>query len=142
MFTLKMQTILNILVSIIVLMGLSACEIKNDETSSIQLGKNQMPMVVAKSNVNNKKSDQQMTITGQILYQAIEGGFFGFIANNGDKYTPRGLDNKYRQNGLIVELKAELIPDIVTTTQFGKVIKVLEIKVIDSSKVSEISKSM
>ena len=83
-----------------------------------------------------------MTLTGQIIYKQLEGGFYGFVTNNGDKYMPSGLKSEYLQNGLIVELKVELMPDMLTFQQFGDVVKVLEVKVLDTSKVSGIHESM
>jgi len=97
-------------------------------------------MSVTRQEVNKSKmTDNIMSIKGQIVYQTMEGGFYSFIADNGDKYTPMPLAKEYRRNGLIVEVKAEEMLDVMTTTQFGKVIKIHEISVLDESKVSEIS---
>ena len=91
---------------------------------------------------NKTEKDAHMIITGQVLYQTMEGGFYGFVANDGRKYMPSGLAKQYRKNGLILEISAQLMPDILTTQQFGEVIKVLEVKVIDESQVSDGHQSM
>lgn len=78
-----------------------------------------------------------MTLTGEIRYQNFEGGFYGFIAQNGDKYMPSGLKSEHRKTGLIVEIKAQAITDRATTVQFGTLIKILDIKVLDASKVEK-----
>jgi hypothetical protein len=106
------------------------------DTSNEQSLEMQSQMHVLKSNDTQKKEAKQMTLTGKISYQEFEGGFYGFIANNGDKYTPSGLKNEYRKNGLIVEMKCQAMEGMATTKQFGKLVKVLEIKVLDTSKVS------
>ena len=83
------------------------------------------------------KENNTITLIGQIRYQNFEGGFYGFIANNGDKYMPSGLPPEHRKNGLVVEIQAQPITGLVTTQQFGKVIKIVDIKVIDTSKVED-----
>ena len=83
------------------------------------------------------EADKILTLTGEVRYQSFEGGFYGFIANNGDKYMPSGLKPEHRKNGLILQIKAQAITDRATTQQFGTMIKVLETKVIDASKVKK-----
>jgi hypothetical protein len=134
---LSIKTAHNIILFMVLTMSLSACaanlktEALSDNNTPVNVNGTQM--------LSEAKSEQAeaniMTLTGQIKYQKIEGGFYGFIANNGDKYMPSGLKSEYRLNGLIVELKVEAIEGMVTTQQFGKLVKVLEIKVLDASKV-------
>lgn len=86
--------------------------------------------------INKGQQDKnKMTLTGQVLYQDFEGGFYGFIAKNGDKYQPIGLGKAYRQHGLVIQIEAHEMPDMASTQQFGKIIKVLSVKVIDDTKV-------
>ncbi|WP_338517054.1 hypothetical protein [Alteromonas gracilis] len=79
----------------------------------------------------------EVTLTGSIIYKDLEGGFFAFIAENGDRYTLHGLDESHQRNGLIVEVNGVTKPDVMTFTQFGTVLQVKDIKVLDSSKVIE-----
>ena len=79
----------------------------------------------------------EVTLTGSIIYKDLEGGFFAFIAENGDRYTLHGLDESHQRNGLIVEVNGVTKPDVMTFTQFGTVLQVKEVKVLDSSKVIE-----
>lgn len=95
------------------------------------------------SDKNTKeKIAKHMQLNGTILYQQLEGGFFGFISDSGDKYLPIGLAKQFKQNGLKVKLVATKIEDIVTTQQFGQSIKVIEVTVIDKSKVSPAQKDL
>lgn len=85
---------------------------------------------------------KHLQLNGTILYQQLEGGFFGFISDSGDKYLPIGLATQFKQNGLKVKLVATKIEDIVTTQQFGQSIKVIQVTVIDESKVSPAQKDL
>lgn len=78
-----------------------------------------------------------LTLKGQVLFQEIEGGFFGFIDEKGNKYTPIGMDKKYLRHGLIIELSGQVLPDMITTTQFGETIKVKSVSIIDESKAAK-----
>jgi hypothetical protein len=132
----------------IALLGLSACGANSagtlankDELSAIQENTHKNQMNVSKQDTNKqKKAANMLTLQGQIVYQTMEGGFFSFIANDGGKYTPMQLPKAHQQHGLIVELQAQVLHDVITTTQFGQVIKVIDVKVIDESKVSTIPK--
>ena len=77
----------------------------------------------------------EVTMKGSIFYEDLEGGFYAFIAENGDRYTLHGLDETYQKNGLIVEVKGTPKPDLMTFTQFGTVLQVTSVKVLDTSKV-------
>ncbi|MFT4653508.1 MAG: hypothetical protein ACJA0G_002225 [Kangiellaceae bacterium] len=137
---------------ILIITGLSACGSSEQKNDSPELAKdasvnmenlNSKTHITLVEGIGSKLEDKkQMVITGQILYQNFEGGFYGFIANNGDKYMPSGLKSEHRKNGLIVEMKVELITDRVTTQQFGKLVKVLEIKVLDTTKVFDTNQTM
>lgn len=135
---------------LLIIIGISGCGSnanieKNDNetaTNAPQVIKQNQEMKVVKSISEPKQANQQMTLKGQILYQHMEGGFYGFIAQNGDKYMPTGLSDEFRKDGLVVELKVELISDTLTIQQFGEVIKIVEIKVLDTSKVSNPDKSL
>jgi hypothetical protein len=86
---------------------------------------------------DEKQSSELIKIKGQILFQEMEGGFFGFVADNGKKYTPTGLAKEHLRHGLIIEMTGQPLPDIITFTQFGDVIKVESVIVLDESKAAE-----
>ena len=78
---------------------------------------------------------ESVTLKGSIIYKELEGGFFAFITESGDRFTLHGLDEDYHQNGLIVEIEGVTKPEMMTITQFGTVLEVREVKVLDASKV-------
>jgi uncharacterized protein YdeI (BOF family) len=79
--------------------------------------------------------NDSVTLKGSIIFKELEGGFFAFITENGDRFTLHGLDKKYHQNGLIVEIEGVTKPEMMTITQFGTVLEVQNVKVLDTSKV-------
>lgn len=79
--------------------------------------------------------NDSVTLKGSIIYKELEGGFFAFITESGDQFTLHGLDEDYHQNGLIVEIEGVTKPEMMTITQFGTVLEVLNVKVLDTSKV-------
>jgi len=88
------------------------------------------PVTQAEAVEDNAKGE--VTMKGSIIYKDLEGGFYAFIAENGDRYT---LDETYQKNGLVVEVKGTPKPDMMTFTQFGTVLQVSSVKVLDTSKV-------
>ncbi len=91
------------------------------------------PVTQAEAVEDNAKGE--VTMKGSIIYKDLEGGFYAFIAENGDRYTLHGLDETYQKNGLIVEVKGTPKPEMMTFTQFGTVLQVTSVKVLDTSKV-------
>lgn len=91
------------------------------------------PVTQAEAVEENVKGEVSMK--GSIIYKDLEGGFYAFIAENGDRYTLHGLDETYQKNGLVVEVKGTPKPDLMTFTQFGTVLQVSSVKVLDTSKV-------
>ena len=121
------------IVMIAVFVTCAAC---SDTTASVS------EPVSTKTNVEESKMTEATNknlskISGQLQYQDMEGGFLGFIADNGEKYTLRGLDKHYRQNGMRLVVTA--VPmDVMPITQFGKVMQIQEVLRADDSEVKPI----
>ncbi len=93
------------------------------------------------SEQQKSKISKIMQLNGTIVFQNMEGGFYGFIADNGDKFLPIGLPLEYKKNGLIVEIEAEKIEDMMTTKQFGQNIQIKSVVVTDDSAVNLLQKN-
>lgn len=87
---------------------------------------------VQASSDSNIDSDTLITLTGTITYVELEGGFFGFIAKDGKKYTLKNLPKAFKKDGLLVTLKAIPIKDVVTFYQYGEYIEVSEVQIINN----------
>lgn len=79
--------------------------------------------------------EKSETLRGTIVYKDMEGGFYALITKDGGRYTLHGLKDKFRQNGLIVEVTGKQKKDVMTITQFGTVFELESIKIIDDSMV-------
>ena len=78
---------------------------------------------------------EEVTLTGSIFYKSLEGGFYAFVSEDGNRYSLHGLNEAFQQNGLIVEISGHPKPDMMTTTQYGTVLQVNHVKVLDASRV-------
>lgn len=94
---------------------------------------------IQESTMSDATEENLSKISGQLQYQEMEGGFLGFIADTGEKYTLRGLDKTYRQNGMRLVVTAVPV-DIMTITQFGKVMQVQEVLSADDSDVKPVER--
>lgn len=101
----------------------------NDKVTELRLSNDMQELSSDKSKL--------LRLKGQVLFQEFEGGFFGFIDENGNKYTPIGMDKKHLRHGLVIEISGRVISDMITTTQFGEVIKVESVSIIDESNAAE-----
>ena len=105
------------------------------QQNSEDLPKELVPEPVTQAEAVEADAKGEVTMKGSIFYKDLEGGFYAFIAENGDRYTLHGLDETYQKNGLIVEVKGTPKPDLMTFPQFGTVLQVTSVKVLDTSKV-------
>lgn len=68
--------------------------------------------------------------TGKLQFINLEGGFYGFIGDNGERLLPLGLDKKYRQHGAEIKILGYIDKDIMTIQQWGQPFKVLKVEMI------------
>jgi hypothetical protein len=120
-----------VLFSLFVL-ALSACNSDNQSHGKYEKGP-EMPVATPE---NESQQAKPMIITGTVIYNDFEGGFYGFIAKDGGQYTLRGLPKQHQKDGLVIKISANEITGILTTTQFGAVLQVNDIEVIDDSNVN------
>lgn len=69
-----------------------------------------------------------MKIVGTMVYQDLEGGFWGIETDDGDKYKPvSDLPESTKQKGQRVEADVERV-QVMGIAMWGKAVKVNEIK--------------
>ena len=71
---------------------------------------------------------QVVAATGTVVHPDIEGGFWGITGADGKQYDPHdSLPEKFRQVGLRVTFKANLVPDAVCYHMWGTIVTITEI---------------
>lgn len=65
--------------------------------------------------------------TGTVTYIGLEGGFYGFIADDGEKYLPFGLEERYLVDGMRLAFVGEVKGDVMTIQQWGTPVEVLAV---------------
>jgi hypothetical protein len=79
------------------------------------------------SSKNVQPEGNIITARGTIVHISLEGGFFGIIADDGNKYLPLDLPKEFQRDGLKVEFEGKLRPDIMGIHMWGKYIEITNI---------------
>ena len=66
--------------------------------------------------------------TGKIQYNDFEGGFYGIISNDGEKYDPINLPEDFKIDGLLVRYKIRILDDQVSVHMWGMVVEIINIE--------------
>ena len=75
-------------------------------------------------------SENQISSTGTVRFQEMEGGFWGIIGDDGVKYDPMQLSKKKKKEGLRVRFTASPETDMMSTHMWGMIIKLSHIEAI------------
>ncbi len=69
---------------------------------------------------------------GTILFQDLEGGFYGLVADDGATYDPLNLDETFKQDSLRVRFQARRRTNVMTTRMWGQPVEILEMARLDN----------
>ncbi|MBT1451018.1 hypothetical protein KJ365_09020 [Glaciecola sp. XM2] len=116
------------------LMLLTGCGSEQSQAQDSQQASDSISPTSAAQVHEEHKDASQMTLRGQIMYLDFEGGFYGFVSEDGKNYTLQGLAPEYQKHGMTVEMQASLVTGMMTTTQFGDLLKVHNITVLAQPK--------
>ena len=67
------------------------------------------------------------TFRGEVKHLTIEGGFWGIVAEDGQRYDPGKLPREFEQAGRKVRVVARRTPDQISYRQWGQLIEIVEI---------------
>ena len=67
-------------------------------------------------------------INGTVQYNELEGGFYGLVADNGQKYDPINLSEEYRKDGLPVSFQVIEKKDMAGIHMWGKIVEIVKIE--------------
>jgi len=79
------------------------------------------------SDCGSNKDRNNNIVSGTMLFNDFEGGFYGIKADDGDLYDPMDLPAEYEEDELRVWFKVKLT-DLYSTHMWGVVVEVLEIR--------------
>ncbi|NRB63314.1 MAG: hypothetical protein HRU40_09875 [Saprospiraceae bacterium] len=71
-----------------------------------------------------------MTITGTVVYQNLEGGFWGIIDSSGKQYFPINLPEQLKYEGKSVRVVASTIDDDMGISMWGTSIRIVSFETI------------
>ncbi|WP_414830510.1 hypothetical protein [Alteromonas sp. H39] len=129
----------NILPVLLAAFALSACG-EDDQADSAPTALQPESGAVETTEIKEEKAmEKSQSITGSIVYKDMEGGFYALVTESGEHYTLQGLDKKYHQNGLVVKVTGQPMPDVMTITMFGTVFKVADVEIISDAMVKPIN---
>lgn len=61
---------------------------------------------------------------GMIRHVQVEGGFYGIVGDDGNKYDPINLPAEFQKDNLRVEFKGKLLKDRVSFHMWGTLIEI------------------
>ncbi|MCW8108830.1 hypothetical protein OPS25_10030 [Alteromonas ponticola] len=99
------------------------------------------PQEVKMKAPKQEKSDKgiMQSMTGTVVYKNLEGGFYGFINENNEKFTFQKLPQEFNKHGLKIKVWGKPRKDVMTFTQYGTVFEVEKAEIIDDSQVKPIN---
>ena len=71
---------------------------------------------------------ETLLLTGTIVFVDLEGGFYGIIADSGERYFPLNLDQQYKIKDLKVRVEGKVRKNVMTTTMWGTPFEILKIE--------------
>ncbi len=74
-----------------------------------------------------------ITFNGKVVYQKLEGGFWGLIDEAGQHYVPEALAPTFQHTGLRVRVRATLAEKTFGIQMWGTRIRLLDIERIEGS---------
>ena len=76
----------------------------------------------------NEEKGGLITVTGTITFVDLEGGFYGFVADNGDRFFPVNLGHQYKVNNTKVRIEGKIRRNVMTTTMWGTPLEIINIQ--------------
>lgn len=127
---------------VFILFMVTSCDQSTEKTSTTAVDENQVKEVVIETvkveqqerAIQEKKLEPIKWQQARVKYLNFEGGFYGLITHNGEKYLPLNLDKTFQQDGAIVNIQGK-VENMMTTQQWGKPYKITNIKLIKAGRV-------
>ena len=73
-------------------------------------------------------SKDAVSATGTVKYIDLEGGFYGIIGDDGQRYDPINLSQQFQKDGLRVRFEAKPREDLDSIHMWGRLIEIINIE--------------
>jgi hypothetical protein len=73
-------------------------------------------------------SDEEIHFVGEVKWIPLEGGFYGIVAEDGRKFLPLNLPERFCKDGLKLRVRGMIRKDIVTFRMWGKPFEIHQIE--------------
>ncbi|MBN1166393.1 MAG: cache domain-containing protein [Methanospirillaceae archaeon] len=70
----------------------------------------------------------EVSLTGQVVREDIEGGFFGIVTPDGTRYLPLNLPEIYQFPNLTIDVTGAAAPDVISVQMWGEPVTILSVK--------------
>jgi hypothetical protein len=77
---------------------------------------------------DKEKGADILSGTGTIKHIDLEGGFYGLIADDGQKYLPKDLAREFKVDGLHVRFQVKILAGVATIYMWGTPVEVFSIE--------------
>jgi len=67
-------------------------------------------------------------VTGTVRYIDLEGGFYGFVTDDGKKLDLVNLPAEFQKDGVRLQARVEEVPDHVSLRMWGRPVRIIEFK--------------
>ena len=88
-------------------------------------------MIVFSSIICGCISSDSISAKGRVVFVDLEGGFYGILGENGEKYYPINLNQSFKVDGLHVKFEGRLCRNISTAYMWGKPVEITKIEIIE-----------
>jgi len=73
-------------------------------------------------------TDQYKEGTGTIQYNDFEGGFYGILGDDGEKYNPINLPIEFKEDGIRVKYNLNTLENQSSIQMWGTIVEIIEIE--------------
>ena len=68
-----------------------------------------------------------LSFDGTVVYQDLEGGFYGIVTARGDELLPTNLPEEYREDGLAVRVTGRFLEGVAMIQVWGRPFEIAEV---------------
>lgn len=79
---------------------------------------------------NSSGAGRSVAETGTVVYNGLEGGFYGIVGDSGSRFDPIGLAPEFQKAGLRVRFQARAHDDMASFHMWGTMIEIESIEVV------------